>query len=271
MNVNEIEVFSLDADIQINELKKLPALSLNETKRMFLACINQNKQPNMAIANYFYDPDTRASFTVPANPQLAKSCVAKWGSPKIKFGTVVGVYPGDQYGNVAPSIDINSIQLYIFVFSTDKYPMLKQLNSEWGLAEHDILCTCTEATFQKWTILACKDALYLNGDPAAVEELRARADQAFADIRKFLPKQLSDQEIMVKLGQVQSQMPMAQNPFRPMAPQVGTQPVQQVAYQPQAPQPQVQNQPNRFMTPPTPQPQINPAGQDDFKDFVAQK
>ena len=270
MNVNEIEVFSLDADIQINELRKLPALSLNESKRMFLACINQQGQPNMAISNYFYDPDSKTSFIVPANPQLAKSCVAKFGSPKIKFGTVVGVYPGDQFGNVSSNFSIDQIQLYIFVFSTDKYPVLKQLNAEWGLADHDIKVQCTEATFQKWTIMACQDALYLKGEQNAVADLRMRADQAFADIRKFLPKQLSEQEIMVKLGQVQSQMPMAQNPFRPMAPQignqVGTQPVQQMAYQPQ---PQTQAQPSRFMTPATPQPQIG--GQDDFKDFVAQK
>lgn len=258
-STSSVEVFSLDADIKINELKKLPGLSLNETKRMFLAVINQQNQPDMAIANYFYDPVSRVSFTVPANPKLAKDCIDKFGTAKIKFGTIVGVYPTDNYGNPIPGFTPQQIQLYAFVFSTDKYPILKQLNAEWGLATHDLICNCEDATFQKWRIIAGKEALYMS-DEASAREIRDRARAAFGEIRKFLPKTLSEQEIMIKLGQLAPQMPMVQQ--SPFAPQIGTQP-----FMPQQPQPQ---QIPQFVTPPLQpvMPQQNQAS--DFKDFVAQ-
>ena len=262
-----IEVFSLDADIKINELKKLPSLTLNETKRMFLAVINAQGQPDIAIANYFYDPVSKTSFTVPANPKLAKDCVDKFGSPKIKFGTIVGVYPTDNYGNVTPGFNPQQIQLYAFTFSSDKFPMLKQLNSEWGLASHDILCTCDDAQFQKWRIIACKESLYIS-DEATANEIRDKARSAFGEIKKFLPKTLSEQEVMIKLGQLAPQMPMVQQ--SPFAPQVGVQPQQMIAppSMPQQPMPQ-QNmaQPQQFMTPPL-QPVMPQTP--DFRDFVAQ-
>ena len=253
---SSISVFSLDADIKINELKKLPALSLNEGKRIFLAVINPNGHPDMAMSNYFYDPVTKAQFNVPQNPKLAKDCEAKFGASKIKFGTIIGVYPTDNYGNPLQGWHPSQIQLYAFVFSTDKFPILKQLDGEWGLASHDLQVTCEEATFQKWRIVACQQALYLS-DEASAKEIQEKARKAFGEIKRFLPKTLSEQEIMVKLGQIAPQMPMVQQ--SPFQAQVGSLP-----YNPSMPQQ------NSFMTPPLSpvMPQQNTAP--DFKDFVAQ-
>ena len=225
----------------------------------------------------------------------------------MKFGTIVGVYPTDDYGNIVPNMHPSQIQLYAFIFSTDKYPVLKKLNQDWGLADHDIACTCKEPKFQKWDITPCPEAIYRK-DPAFAQQILEKANEAFNNIKKFLPRAIPETDIRVKLGQIAPQVNPTVNPFRPqapaIAPQVGTAP--QMMYQPQmAPQsaqPQVQSQMqpqanpmNQFVTPPTPvvaqpqaqaaqpsapqtatpvvQAQVVPASQapteNDFSDFVA--
>lgn len=273
--------FTLDQDIALNELEKFPKLQKNQTVPVFFAVNKQSvtgvKQPMFFATAFYYDEATKTSFQKPANPQLDEQCAAKFNGVKMRYATILGKYLTDSRGNLLPITDEHSVELFAFIFSTDKMRSFRSLlQSNWNLSEVDLRFTCDDVTYQKFTVTPVQGQCAILGNPNVANAVYAKAQSLYPTLTKYFPKQLSDAEIMALLNPNQGVQQV--NPFvgqpapqmgyvNPMAQQVAqtpAPPVQQIAA-PQNVQAVSQQGANPFQTPPTVQ---NPQITTEFDGFV---
>jgi len=191
---SDVEDVTLDDDIKFDVLEKFPKLKANEKARLAFLVFNDSGSPQLKKVDYFYDKAANAIWNVPKNPEVLKACIAKYGEPKIKFGGIVMHYETDQHGNVLPT---NNFKLEAWTFSRDKWPVIQGIHKEWGLANHDLILTCTEPEFQKISIAVARDCLFKAADPNIVREILEKARYLH---EKHLPnrlgRQMDDNQIM---------------------------------------------------------------------------
>lgn len=203
----EVMDIDFDTEVKLNTLDKVPKYKNGEARRQAFVLFNpQTGAPMIKMSQYFYDNALQKSWLAPKNENMLKQCIAKYGDPKIKFGTIIVQYDTDQYGNVlmqAPS-ELNpygwTFQLKAFVFSTDKFPILKTLHQQWNLASRDIMVQCQEETFQKLTFMPCQES-YILSDKALVERIQKEAMELYEKrLVKMMGRPATDQEILSYLG-----------------------------------------------------------------------
>jgi len=196
----DIEDVSFDDDVKIASAERFPSMKKGETARIAFMVFNKQDAPAMKMAQYYYHADTKSSFLVPNDPEVRKKVVAVLGEPKVKFGTIIAKYETDAQGNVFPD---RKPSLFIYRFSTDKWPLFKALHKEWGLANCDISLVCTEAEFQKITPQATRERL-LTQHQQTMEfnaDLQEEAQRLYeGTLMKFMPRRIPNQEILVKIG-----------------------------------------------------------------------
>lgn len=189
-----VDEISFDSDIKIHNLERFPKLKAGEITRIAFLLFDQNTAPRLKMSNYFYDKQANATFLKPKDMNVLAAAVARYGEPKIKFGTIILRYDTDQYGNLLPSGGFN---LYAYTFSTDKFPQYKQLHKEWGLAQHDLILTCTEANFQKIQITVARDSLWQAAPEQLRTEIMSRASVLYDKfLNNYMGAHKTDQEIM---------------------------------------------------------------------------
>ena len=154
------------------------------------------------MGSVFYHKLGETSFMAPKNKELYAKVIETLGEPSQKFGGIVIRYNTDKAGNLYQDW---TFDLFAFVFSTDKFPILKQLHKEWGLMDHDIILTCSDGQYQKMAITLARECLWRS---LPQEKIDAVIDKAQTLHEKQLAKQLgktmSDQEIMVSLGLIKA-------------------------------------------------------------------
>lgn len=197
---------SMDDDIKINKLERFPKLAKGEVARVAFILFDANKAPLLKMSHVYYYKPAEMSFVAPRNKDTLSKVVDKIGEPSPKFGAVILRYTTDKAGNVYPNWGLD---LFAFIFATDKFPTLKSLHKEWGLSEHDIILTCSDHQYQKMSITLARECLWKTLPQETINAIIAKA-QELQD--KQLPKQfgkiLSDQEILITLGIIQAPTPV---------------------------------------------------------------
>lgn len=123
-------------------------------------------------------------------------CCEKLGPPKWRVGAVLIKYNTDKQGNVKKPF---GYELYPWIFSEQTYIKLKNVNSEFPLASHDIKISCTNEEYQHLDITPCTEALW-----SVKEEIKKQileeAKPLWDYVKKSIASDLSAEEINDLLG-----------------------------------------------------------------------
>lgn len=183
---------SFDTDVKFNKLDKFGQMKKDETCRILFLLPNEQGAPRLRMSHIFYDAVTKRSYLAPENPMYLQKFAEMFGEPKVRFGTVVGVYHTDLQGNPLSA----DVKLQAYVFGQDKFPDLKNLHKNWNLMTRDVLMTCKEESFQKVTFQPTPDRL-IAAAPQAEQELRERAEVLFGKpLEPLLGRKLTEAEIV---------------------------------------------------------------------------
>lgn len=224
---------SLDDDVAMSALDKLPKMANAEVARLAFVLFDGKNSPILKMSETFYTEigTNKLFFAAPKhNPELMKACVAKFGEPRRRFGTIVLKYDTDKNGQMMPQA---GYKLYAYVFAKDKFGEFKTHHNEWGLHAHDLLFTCTEPNFQKTTIAVARDCFF-RANPQMVAEITQQARALYDQyLNRYMGSSRPDAEIVQILqgivpqrqqGGGQAQLPQGGSNVNPFAGQGGAQP-----------------------------------------------
>jgi hypothetical protein len=130
------------------------------------------------------------------------ACCKMLGKSNLRFGALMMRYMTDpRTGNVIMPFQVPELRLWRF--GVDKYVALRNIDSSFPLATHDLSVSCEEEQFQRLTIGAKPESIYLN--PRFPADLKRQFEEwAEASLRK-LPKEMgrimADDAIQKELGQ----------------------------------------------------------------------
>lgn len=112
-------------------------------------------------------------------------CCEKLGAPKWRVGAVVVKYATDKQGMIKKPF---SYELMPWSFGEQTYVKLKNVNSEFPLASHDIKVTCTNDEYQHLDITPCNEVIW-----TAKEEIKGEVLEAAKPIWDFVKKSLASE------------------------------------------------------------------------------
>ena len=212
---------TLDTEVKLNLIDKFPDLGKEEGARLALISFDEKQSPLIKMCQYLFveiSNNNKLGFQIPKDPQMVAKIIAKFGGePKFKFGTIVLKYFTDKNGTVMQNAQGTfDYTLHVLTFGSDKWPDLQQNHKKWNLFNHDLSVKCKDPTFQKWSIIPEPDCFW-KSLPNANEILEEAKNHYNNSLKKFLPRDLSDQELNVKLGFIQAPAQQSFNPFNPQA------------------------------------------------------
>lgn len=132
--------------------------------------------------------------------KTAKCCKMLGQGPKLRFSVVVAVFDTKKDGTIkTKNPEELDFEFQVWTFGEDKFQSLRTKHEEWDLTQHDLLITCNDEQYQKIEIDVMKSTLTLN------KQLKPRVDAGWAactfkDTQKFLGRNLSEAEVIVKCG-----------------------------------------------------------------------
>jgi len=180
---------------------------LNETDRIFLV------RPKALIKarTHFHEAKLKSVRCNSKYEQTDKQellieeagCCKMLGKSSLRFAALILRYVTDRQGNLIRPFQPPELRLWLF--STDKYFTLKGINGDFPLDTVDLSVTCTEAQYQKMTILAKPPDQCIYRMPNFPQDLRKQietwADASLPKIPGELGKQMTDADIAKELGQ----------------------------------------------------------------------
>jgi len=110
-------------------------------------------------------------------------CCEVLGPPKWRMGSVVIKYYTDKLGNLKKPF---AYELYPWIFSERTFLKLKNTNSEFSLASHDIKVSCTNEEFQHLDITPCNESIW-----TAKEVLKKTILEGARSIWDFVKKSIA--------------------------------------------------------------------------------
>jgi len=123
-------------------------------------------------------------------------CCEKIGPAKWRVGSVICRYATDKLGNLKKPFEYT---LMPWIFSEQTYVKLKNTNSEFPLASHDVKVACTNDEYQHLDITPCNECIW-----TAKEELKKQvlesAKPIWESLKKSIASDLSIEEIKDLLG-----------------------------------------------------------------------
>ena len=124
-------------------------------------------------------------------------CCEKLGPPKWRVGAVLIKYRTDKQGNIKKPFEY---ELLTWSFSEQTYVKLKNVNSEFPLASHDVKVSCTNEEYQHLDITPCNECIWTAKDELKAEVLEA-AKPIWDSLKKGLASDLSVEDIKDLLGE----------------------------------------------------------------------
>lgn len=112
-------------------------------------------------------------------------CCEKLGAPKWRVGAVIVKYATDKQGMIKKPF---GYELMPWSFGEQTYVKLKNVNSEFPLASHDIKVSCTNDEYQHLDITPCNEVIW-----TAKEELKGEVLEAAKPIWDFVKKTLASE------------------------------------------------------------------------------
>jgi len=122
-------------------------------------------------------------------------CCEKCGPAKWRVGAVLIKYGTDKLGNVKKSF---SYELFPWIFGEQTYVKLKNVNSEFPLATHDIKISCTNEDYQTLDINPCQESIWTSDK--LKKTVINEAKSIWESIKKSIASDLSAEEINDLLG-----------------------------------------------------------------------
>lgn len=123
-------------------------------------------------------------------------CCDKCGPAKWRVGAVLCKYATDRQGMPKKPF---SYELLPWMFSEQTYTKLRNVNSEFPLASHDVKISCTNEEYQHIDISPCQEALWLAKDDIK-NRILEEAKPIWDFIKKSIAQDLSIEEIKELLG-----------------------------------------------------------------------
>jgi hypothetical protein len=141
-------------------------------------------------------------------PDKKAVCCNKLGSPFKRFIAPIIQYSTQPNGNLQPQLGY-SIKALRYKDST--YIMLRTINSQFPLNQHDLLVTCTQEEWQRLNFQACRDSVvrHKNFPADAKTAINAIVAQLQPKMAKTLAKRHTDQELMIAFGMAAPAVPVA--------------------------------------------------------------
>lgn len=124
------------------------------------------------------------------------SCCEKLGPSKWRVGSVIVKYSTDRQGNLKKPF---SYELYPWIFSEQTYIKLKNVNSEFPLATHDVKISCTNEEYQHLDIAPCQESVWTTKEEIK-QEIIKEAKSIWDSIKRSIAGDLSVEEINDLLG-----------------------------------------------------------------------
>lgn len=134
-------------------------------------------------------------------------CCKKLEKASLVFAGLVIRYITNKDGSIIKPFQTPELRLWRF--GVDKYMMLRSLDQDWKLENHDLKITCTDQGYQKLTITAYPEAVYKHQGfpPELTAQFEAWATAALLKIGHEMGKRLTDAEILKELGQATAAAP----------------------------------------------------------------
>lgn len=123
-------------------------------------------------------------------------CCEKLGPSKYRIGAVVIKYATDRQGNIKQPF---SYELLPWQFSETTWNKLRNTNSEFPLASHDIKVSCTNDEYQHLDINACRESIWTTKEEVK-NKILEEAKPVWEFVKKTLGSDLSIEEIKDLLG-----------------------------------------------------------------------
>lgn len=123
-------------------------------------------------------------------------CCEALGPAKWRVGAVLIKYSTDRNGMPKKPFEYS---LYPWVFSEQTYIKLKNTNSEFPLATHDIKISCTNEEYQHLDIIPCNESIWTAKDELRTAVLE-QAKPIWEYVKKSIASDLSVEEINDLLG-----------------------------------------------------------------------
>lgn len=123
-------------------------------------------------------------------------CCEILGPSKWRVGAVICKYATDRQGNPKKPFSYETLP---WIFSEQTWLKLKNVNSEFPLATHDIKVSCTNEEYQHLDVTPCNESIW-----TAKEEIQKtileQSKPVWDHIKKSLAADLSNEEINELLG-----------------------------------------------------------------------
>jgi hypothetical protein len=123
-------------------------------------------------------------------------CCEALGPAKWRVGAVLIKYSTDRNGMPKKPFEYS---LYPWIFSEQTYIKLKNTNSEFPLATHDIKISCTNEEYQHLDIIPCNESIWTAKDELRTAVLE-QAKPIWEYVKKSIASDLSVEEINDLLG-----------------------------------------------------------------------
>jgi len=182
---DDIEVFAFDKDeIKGGVLDKYKGAK-NETHRLGVVYTN----PKAMFAG------SKVHFKERYFLCKKGKCCDVCGPSKWRVGAVVIKYGTDKQGNIKKPF---SYELLPWLFSEATYMKLKNVNSEFPLASHDIKISCDNEEYQHLNITPCNESIW--SDEKLKDKVLEEAKSIWDYVKKSIANNLSIEEINDLLG-----------------------------------------------------------------------
>jgi hypothetical protein len=122
--------------------------------------------------------------------------------------TIIAVWPTDKDGQIdKESPGLHRVRVMPWIFSADKYKILKRKHNEWPVGAHDMVLSCTDSQFQKMDISACRESLFAkliasdkDGAKGIVKKMNADIAAIAASLGGMIANDYTIDQVREKLG-----------------------------------------------------------------------
>jgi hypothetical protein len=121
-----------------------------------------------------------AGYVLANSPEIVRMS-GKQAKPAI--ATIVAKWPTDKKGGLDKQAFVRGeVEVMPWVFSQDRYEVLKRRHEEFPLGAHDVTASCTDTQYQKMDISPCRESLFAK--VLSEPKLKAIADFIMAEVAR---------------------------------------------------------------------------------------
>jgi hypothetical protein len=211
MGLDDASVKAYDFDLYAGRKGQTDRLALIDPNQIFGGRVHFKQGTGFFLCQSKFQMNNGQEMLMEQAP-----CCEKMDPPQKRFAVLVLQYAMTPDG--ARFLDPFGYQLKLWRFTAEKYQLLRTINANYPLMNHDLLVTCSEEKYQKLAIMNAKECVIRMPALKAVYEgqvlpwAKGMAPKAL----KAVGRKLSRQELLERLG-LATAAPMMQGGMMPIA------------------------------------------------------